>query len=390
MTDPLSIAASVTGFVSLSLQVTESLYKYYESYKHRRDELAQMAQRLHAVCQNLKLLEGIVAARKWPPGEQDILQRVDSSISDWKGIIQDLQEQLDKFENEPQATLKETIRVAGRSAAYPFRQRTLIKLAVDVDALQKSLCMTLQLLQVKDYAILGNDLEDIKNILKIAQAHNVTNGVNIWLKSPDVSVDYNSASEKRHSQTAIQHTWRYAQSQPECAIAYFFYTFQDKSKQDASALLRAILLQLCHQVTGFEAELTRLASNYTNGPPPPQVLVEYLHSAIARKQHVYLLVDALDEVPQSARGGDVLPTIQTIRDWKLPGLHLLVTSRDVVDIRQSLQATGEAAINLRNDSVNKDISQYVSDILKFDPQLSRWGEHCETIREHLSLKADGG
>jgi hypothetical protein len=163
--------------------------------------LVRIVKRLHTVYQNLKRLDGIVVNRKWLPGEQDILQQVDSYISSSEEIIQDLQEQVDKFKKEPQATLSETIRVARRSAAYPFRKSTLAKLAEDVDAFQDSLSMALQLLQVKDYAILGNDLEDIKNILKIARAHNVTNNLRYWLKSPDVSVNYNRATKKRHSQT---------------------------------------------------------------------------------------------------------------------------------------------------------------------------------------------
>lgn len=428
MVDGLSIGASVASFVSLGLQVTGYLYSYYESYKHRPEELARLTRKLNAVCQNLKLLDEIVANRKWQPGDQNILQQVDSCVSSSEEIIRDLQEQIDKFNKEPKPTLSEKVRIAGRSAAYPFRKSTLAKLAEDVDAFQDILSIALQLLQVKDYAIVGNDLEDIKNILKIAQAQNVTSNLKLWLNSPNVSVEYNRATEKRYLRTgqwlvqdiayrewlirdnsflwlygpsgcgksilfstAIQHTWRHTQTQSECAIAYFFYSFRDESKQDASTLLRALLLQLCHQITGCEAELTRLATVYANGLPPTQVLEEYLQSAIARKQHVYLLIDALDEVPQSGRGRDVLPTIQRIRDWGLRGLHLLVTSRDHVDIRQSLQTTGEgaAAINLRNDNTNKDIAQYISGLVDSDPQLSRWGEHCETIKTHLTRKADG-
>jgi ankyrin repeat domain-containing protein 50 len=33
MTDPLSVAAGVAGLISLGIQVTESLVKFYTSYK---------------------------------------------------------------------------------------------------------------------------------------------------------------------------------------------------------------------------------------------------------------------------------------------------------------------------------------------------------------------
>lgn len=43
-------------------------------------------------------------------------------------------------------------------------------------------------------------------------------------------------------------------------VVAFFFTFNDESKQDMSAALRALLLQLCGQVSGLEADLIHLKS----------------------------------------------------------------------------------------------------------------------------------
>lgn len=84
--------------------------------------------------------------------------------------------------------------------------------------------------------------------------------------------------------TDIQHAFRYA-----------FFTFNGESRQDISALLRALLLQLSAQVTGFDADLTRLKETYHHSTPQVPMLTEHLRQAVNRCRHVYLLLDALDE-----------------------------------------------------------------------------------------------
>jgi len=341
-------------------------------------------------------------------------------------IIHELREEVQKFEQNPKGSFGTIIKVSGRNVAYPLRKSTLLKLAEDVDDFKQNLSVALQILQIKDISVLDNDIEEIKTIVKVTQAYNVAVDVRDWLKAPDSSVDYNIAQEKRHTQTeqwlvksatfrdwlerdnsflciygfagcgksvlcstAIQHTFRHAQSRKGCAVAYFFFTFRDVSKQDASAFLPAALLQLCCQVAGVEEDLAGLKKSSPNGCPPTATLLEYLRQVITRSQQLYILIDALDECPDDGRRFNVLSVVQTMRQWSLPNLHLIITSRDILDIRQSLDAIKDGAIELRNEGVNEDISQYLSDIMEQDPQLSRWGSRRETIKEDLSQKAQG-
>jgi ankyrin repeat domain-containing protein 50 len=60
-----------------------------------------------------------------------------------------------------------------------------------------------------------------------------------------------------------------------------------------------------------------------------------------------------------------------MRQWSLPGLHLLVTSRDVVDIGQALDVEAQNMVALKNDNVSQDILRYVSHQVDHDPQLGR-------------------
>ena len=110
---------------------------------------------------------------------------------------------------------------------------------------------------------------------------------------------------------------------------------------------------------------------------------------MTRSHHVYLLIDALDECPGGDRRDSALSTIQTIRQWELPGLHLVVTSRDVVDVRQALDVEAQNMVALKNDNVSQDILRYVSHQVDYDPQLRRWGDQRDTIKKYLAQHANG-
>jgi ankyrin repeat domain-containing protein 50 len=163
----------------------------------------------------------------------------------------------------------------------------------------------------------------------------------------------------------------------------------DESKQDTSALLRALLLQLPGQITGLDAELARLKETYHYCTPPVPILSEYLRQAVNRCRHIYLLLDALDESPAETSRADVLSIIGTIRRWQLPGLHLLVTSRNIVNIRESLNTEANDMVQSENNDVDQDILRYVSYQVEHDRQLKRWGSHRETIKQHLIQRANG-
>lgn len=58
--------------------------------------------------------------------------------------------------------------------------------------------------------------------------------------------------------TAVQHTFREKHREQGIGIAFFCFTFNDESKQDALAILRALLLQLSGQVRGGGRHLEQL------------------------------------------------------------------------------------------------------------------------------------
>jgi hypothetical protein len=189
--------------------------------------------------------------------------------------------------------------------------------------------------------------------------------------------------------TAIQYTFRHKQSDRGVGIAFFYFTFNDESKQDESAMLRDLLLQLSGQLCDSQTDLARLRDSYHTGIPPAIVLIAHLRHLIQKFDQVYILLDALDESPRYGQRDQVLNAIETMRKWLLPGLHLLVTSRDEPDIRESLSPMGDEEVIMKNAEINRDISDFISRQLNIDPKLRKWRAHHDRIQQVLAERAQG-
>jgi hypothetical protein len=430
MGDPLSVAASVTGLLSVGLQSTEYLYKYYTACRDQHRDLANIADQLGSLLESLQTIDQIVRTRTWRSTEQSIIQSIERSITRSDDAINELQAEVDKFKTEPADDWRKKAVVVGRRAAYPFKRSTLEDLGDDVSDFRDNLSIALQALQLKEHQNTQSDIEEVNGIVKDIQAQSVSAGLRQWLRAPDATVNFNVAVAKRHTSTgqwlvrgpayttwlqqdnsflwlygfagcgksvlcstAVQYAFRRRHSSADSAVAFFFFDFRDESKQDASAALRALPLQLCGQVPGLEADLTplKVSSNYGTAPVP--VLLEYLRQGVTRCRHVYILLDALDESPAGGSRREVRSVIETMRQWQLVGLHLLVTSRDASDIRACLQfpelPQGVEHVAMKNDSVQEDISRFVSYQVDYDRELRRWGDHRTKIKSYLVSHAGG-
>ena len=82
--------------------------------------------------------------------------------------------------------------------------------------------------------------------------------------------------------------------------------------------------------------------------------------------------------------------IHDIQLWKIDKLHLLVTSRELTDIKESLTDLITDEICLQSSETNDDIFIYVADKLANDKMLARWPPEIRAqIQEKLILGEDG-
>ena len=182
-------------------------------------------------------------------------------------------------------------------------------------------------------------------------------------------------------------------------MAYFYFDFKDKGKQDVRALLSSFLVQLSDQYYPFFDILFTFYTTHQWGSQQPcnQALTQCLENMlrIPGQVPIHLIVDALDECPNmigvpSSRD-EVLALVEKLVKLDLSNLRLLITSRPEIDIRSSLEPLTSNHISLHDQVGQKrDIAEYVSSVVHSDKNMWRWrDEDKNLVIETLSDKADG-
>ncbi|KAJ6031800.1 NACHT nucleoside triphosphatase [Penicillium herquei] len=426
MADPLSIASGIAGLLSLGIQVTQSLVEFYTTYKNQDDDVAKLTQNLDNLQNVFRALDAAVEERRTQANTQDLLQEIEKAVLKCEEIIVELRGECDKFQKSSAVGLKDLVKVAGRRAAYPFRKSTLQKLEEDVGEIRENLLFGLNVLQLQRQTQIQADLSEIKSLVERTNASQISFTIRCWLMAPDASLNHNATCAKSHPRTglwfvngsqfrswlkepnsflwlngfagcgksvlcstAIQNTFHEMKDKHGVGITFFYFSFTDQTKQDDNGMLRTLLLQLSAQLPDGEKDLQQLYMIHRSGSPPVDTLLALLRNFLERFCDTYILLDALDESPRDSQREGVLKVIQVIRDWSIPGVHLLVTSRNELDIRESLNPSCGQDVPLRNSGMNRDIAEFVSYQLNNDAKLQRWKVRHEEIQKKLATDAQG-
>ncbi|KAJ6069108.1 NACHT nucleoside triphosphatase [Penicillium canescens] len=426
MADPLTIASGIAGLLSLGIQVTQSLLSFYTTYKDQDTDLAKVTQKLDNLLGIFRALDIAVEERRSQADTQDLLREVEKAVQQCEEIITELQSECREFHEDSTAGLKVRVKVAGRRAAYPFRKSTLQKLEEDVSDIRENLLFALDVLQLKSQRQIQDGISEVKSLVEQTNASQVSLAIRCWLMAPDASLNHNAACAKCHPSTglwfvngyhfrtwleernsflwlngfagcgksvlcstAIQHTFREMRHKHGVGIAFFYFSFNEEAKQDDNGMLRTLLLQLSVQLQDGERDLERLHALYKSGSPPVHALLDSLRRFLERLYDTYILLDALDESPRDSKREGVLKAIQVIRSWSIPSVHFLVTSRNELDIRESLNPYHDQDLSLRNSETDRDIADFISYQLKNDLKLQRWEERHEEIQTKLTTRAQG-
>ena len=184
-------------------------------------------------------------------------------------------------------------------------------------------------------------------------------------------------------------------------MAYFYFDFRDANKQGLQDLVRSFLIQLSAR-SGTRCDvLSDLYSSHDEGKNQPSdtILVECLKTMITLPDQgpIYLIVDALDESPNTpgipSPRQKVLQLVKELVELCVPNLHICVTSRPEIDIRNVLEPLTSRRVSLHDQcGQKKDIADYVRSVVYSDSEqiMRRWRtEDKELVIETLSERADG-
>ncbi len=183
------------------------------------------------------------------------------------------------------------------------------------------------------------------------------------------------------------------------SMAYFYFDFRDVNKQNRCDLLPSLIIQLSNQSHRHCDILNDLYLKHQSGTQKPSEdeLIQCLKDMLAlpNQQPVYIIVDALDESPDTSGMPSprerVLDLVKQLVEVSSPNLHLCVTSRPEIDIRNALGPLTSCCVSLHEQSGQReDIIDYVTSVVHSDPKMRRWrDEDRKLVIETLSARANG-
>ena len=184
-------------------------------------------------------------------------------------------------------------------------------------------------------------------------------------------------------------------------MAYFYFDFRDANKQGLRDPLSSLLTQLSASSGPRCDILSKLYLDYDEGDKQPsdnnltKCLIDML--SLPDRHSTYLIIDALDEssntsgIPSPRE--TVLQLLKELVDLSLPNLHICVTSRPEIDIRNVLEPLTSRRVSLHDQrGQRKDIADFVRSVVYSDSEqiMRRWKtEDKELVIETLSERADG-
>jgi hypothetical protein len=181
-------------------------------------------------------------------------------------------------------------------------------------------------------------------------------------------------------------------------LAYFYFDFKDKEKQDSRALLSSLLVQLSDHSDVFFDTLFSLYSAHKGAEKPSNDSIARCFKDMLTttgQGPIYLVIDALDECPNDS---DIPPPREKVLDLviellglRLPNLRLCITSRPEFDIRTALEPLATQKVSLHDESEQKqDIIRYVTSVIHSDKKMSKWRDNDKNmVIQTLTEKADG-
>ena len=185
------------------------------------------------------------------------------------------------------------------------------------------------------------------------------------------------------------------------SMAYFYFDFRDAKKQGLRDLILSLLTQLSARSGPRCNILSDLYSAHDEGKKQPSdnILVKFLKDMLSLpdQRPTYLIIDALDESPNApgipSPRKTVLQLLEELVNLSLPNLHICVTSRPEIDIRNVLEPLTSRRVSLHDQSgQKKDIADYIRSVVYSNSEqiMRRWRmEDKELVIETLSERADG-
>jgi hypothetical protein len=142
-------------------------------------------------------------------------------------------------------------------------------------------------------------------------------------------------------------------------------------------------------ITTTSSVLVNTFAQYENGAFQPRIddLMAILSEMLLNFNTVYLVIDALDECTDL---NEVIEILTNMQSWAVDHLHIIVTSRRLPEIGESVSALTTAVISVDESPIDIDVMLYITHRLETDRSLAKWPlDVRHLIKATLSQGAGG-
>ncbi|TVY62326.1 hypothetical protein LSUE1_G008279 [Lachnellula suecica] len=147
MADPLSVAGSAVGVISLGIQVAQGLITYCNQVKCFEKEIADVTLKAKGLQGVLRVLEEPL--RKAESDNSPIPVEVRKAVIDCEDGLQNLDRMIKKYENtEVAVKARDKARGVKKKVLFPFRRDTLLSLNATLEGLQANLDTAVNILNL--------------------------------------------------------------------------------------------------------------------------------------------------------------------------------------------------------------------------------------------------
>ncbi|KAF4631092.1 hypothetical protein G7Y89_g7033 [Cudoniella acicularis] len=371
--DGLSAAASVIAVVQISTQIFELCQEYYSEVKDARKDIQRLRNEVTSLQDVLTNVEDL--AEDSGSANLSVLNLLNQQDGPLRQCQKDLVGLVAKLElGQGKNTMK---RFGMRALKWPFSSKDVEKLLITIGRHKATFNLALSADHIglaraikDDVARLNNSIAELQVGQKEFLVDERRQKIHQWLSPLDPSSNHNAACKKRQPTTGawfvgsdqyekwkttsnsflwlhgipgcgktilcstiVQDVIRQYQSEPEFAVAYFYFDFNDSEKQRHDNFIRSLIVQLSTQSEKTPESLEALFTG-SRQQPTTDALTSTLQQIIGDFQQTFILIDALDECNQRE---ELLELMETIVGWKSEKVHILATSRREREIEEALQ-----------------------------------------------------
>ena len=165
----------------------------------------------------------------------------------------------------------------------------------------------------------------------------------------------------------------------------YYYCYFGHNQDETSPFLSWIIARLCRQANSVPDLVYDLFKNA--GEPSLTELLLALEVSLQYFDVTYVIIDAVDE---SQPRGDLLRVLRDLAtDARFSRIHCLVTSREYIDIEDSLGPISQS-LSMSNSVIEDDIRKHVRSILRSKPRFRHWHADLQMeVEEKLASESRG-